>query len=182
MARWNLTFTQRFWFKVDRSGGPRACWPWLAGLDTYGYGAFRLGARTEGSIGAHRLAWLLTYQGPILPGAVFRHFVCDNPPCCNPAHVYPGTHQDNMRDMVAAGRQAIGDRNSRRLYPERYPHGQRHWAAKLTPTLVLEIIRLYQRGSATNGLGRIAQRFGVSKPTIQRIVTGKTWTHLGTRG
>lgn len=51
---------------------------------------------------AHRIAWLL-WKGPIRPKYFICH-TCDNPVCVNPDHLFMGTHQDNMRDMVRKGR------------------------------------------------------------------------------
>lgn len=86
---------ETFWARVDRSQGKDGCWPWQ-------------GARKDayGSVGrnerAHREAFRLA-GGEIAPGQLVRH-TCNNPLCCNPAHLAAGTHADNMHDMAAAGR------------------------------------------------------------------------------
>lgn len=93
---------QRFWSRVDQSGGVDACWPWITGRFTNGYGCFRADMRNQR---AHR--WLLGYlRGkPLGFGEMACHH-CDNPPCCNPAHLFVGTAKDNAQDMVAKGRSA----------------------------------------------------------------------------
>jgi hypothetical protein len=93
-----------FWDRIDRSGGPDACWPWC---DRWGFrnGPYKYGRLSlpgGKQILAHRLAYELAH-GPIPPGHVIRHR-CDNPPCCNPAHLLSGTHGDNVRDMFSRGR------------------------------------------------------------------------------
>lgn len=92
----------RLWSKVDRSGGPAACWPYIGARMHNGYGWMGLGGRSDGNTGAHRVAWTVTY-GPIADGLYVLHR-CDNRPCCNPAHLWLGTQGDNLRDMAAKGR------------------------------------------------------------------------------
>jgi len=98
----------RFWSKVDRRGSDE-CWPWRGGRDTSGYGVFYF--RNEGgksqSIKAHR--WLLGHlRGkPLIlkpTGLEDGCHRCDNPPCCNPDHLYVGTRKQNIADAVERSR------------------------------------------------------------------------------
>lgn len=92
---------RKFWGRVDRSGGPLACWPWLGRTNDKGYG-YTYVTPTK-TIGAHRQA--LVYSGVEVPeGRKVLHAVCDNPICCNPAHLKVGTQADNIRDMDEKGR------------------------------------------------------------------------------
>jgi hypothetical protein len=93
----------RFWSKVDKSGGPDACWVWIAKARCQsgtGYGNFGI---SQGKyIHAHRQAWELT-KGKIPEGLHGCH-KCDNVLCCNPSHLFLGSHVENMDDMVSKGR------------------------------------------------------------------------------
>ena len=142
----------RFWPKVDRSGGPLACWPWTAAL-VVGYGALKEGGRVTY---AHRVAWELTHGAPLADTEVIRH-TCDNPPCCNPTHLQRGTHADNSRDKLLKGRQ---------------PFGERHGMSKLTEAQVVEIRQRRAQGERPSVLARA---FGVSDGAIWLICTGARW-------
>lgn len=85
----------RFWSKVDKSGGPDACWPWLAGKNDEGYGTFYLDGRTHR---AHRVAYRWA-NGPVPDGFVLDH-LCRMPSCVNPAHLEPVTNQENIKRGV----------------------------------------------------------------------------------
>lgn len=98
----------RLWSRIDKSGGPDACWPWT-GATNRGYGVLGIGSRKDNSkrlIKAHRLVYELEV-GPLIVradraeyyGAVIMH-TCDNPRCCNPAHLRCGTQEDNMLDRA----------------------------------------------------------------------------------
>ena len=89
----------RFWSKVDQRG-PDDCWEWRAARMWKGYGHF--GVARDLVVRAHRFAWEVS-RGPIPNGAMVLHR-CDNPACCNPAHLFLGTARDNTDDMVAKGR------------------------------------------------------------------------------
>lgn len=94
----HCSFECRFWSKVDKTGGPDACWPWTAG-QSHGYGTIKRG---ETNLVASRVAYEMT-KGPI-PGDTLACHTCDNPLCCNPDHIFLGAHQDNMDDRMAKGR------------------------------------------------------------------------------
>lgn len=103
----------RFWERVDTSAGPEGCWPWTGSTQGKGHGqVYRGPCRKSAPHKAHRVAWELTH-GPI-PAGLFVCHHCDNPPCCNPAHLYVGTAADNARDMFARGRARPGGRPYRR--------------------------------------------------------------------
>lgn len=78
-----------FWSKVEIDD-INGCWMWRA-ASTGTYGTFR-------GVRAHRLAWELANSKPL--GDLYACHHCDTPLCVNPGHLFPGTHQDNMRDMV----------------------------------------------------------------------------------
>lgn len=151
----------RFWPKVDVKG-PEACWPWRAGRLSTGYGRFWLNGEL---VRAHRVAWAIVHDTPVTARdggpPVVRH-KCDNPPCCNPAHLLAGTQRDNMVDMVQRGRGCA-------------LKGEDHPRAQLTEKEVLKIRRLYKEGKSQPGLAR---RFGVHSSTIFLIVHRQTWNHL----
>jgi hypothetical protein len=137
---------RRFWEKVDKSGD---CWNWT-GATTQGYGAFWLDGKT---VNAHRVAWELTHSHP---GDSYVLHRCDNRRCCNPDHLFLGTHQDNVADMVAKGRHKPGV------------------VSKLTPAQVVEIKHLLPTTSSKE----LARAYNVSPAAISHIKTGETWSHI----
>ncbi len=181
-----LSVEERFWSHVDIRG-PDDCWPWM-GSKSKGYGRF---AVTRGKqVGAHCFAYELV-KGPIPPGLDVLHS-CDFPPCCNPVHLWSGTHTDNMQDCVAKGRKAHicgeqhyshthperlarGERHGWRTHPESIPRGERCGSAKLTETKVREIRRLFAVGTTKIAIARL---MGVCHATIRQIVFRKTWKHI----
>ena len=88
---------------TDKSGGPEACWIWRGPSGGRGYGVLRYQNKRWA---AHRMSWTQA-NGPIPTGMHMCHR-CDNPPCVNPAHLYPGTDADNMRDRDSRGRSKKG--------------------------------------------------------------------------
>lgn len=154
--------TQRFWSKVDCFGadglrGPDECWPWMAARSAKGYGLFNPGHPR--CVRAHRYVWEIVF-GPIPIGMLVLHH-CDNPPCCNPAHLWLGTAKDNARDMMEKGR--------RRGY---IASGSGHETTKLTREGVLQIRSELAQGAKR---GDLARRFGVARATIRGVDLRLTW-------
>lgn len=82
------------WF--DRTDG---CWLWRAAIDRDGYGIFSYAGKTR-----RAARYALELDGRTLgPGEMACHH-CDNPQCVRPGHLFAGTNQDNMQDMVRKGR------------------------------------------------------------------------------
>lgn len=85
------------------------CIEWVGPKDRGGYGrmSLSLGERTlKKTLSAHRTAYE-EYVGPIPIGLEICHS-CDNRACINPRHLWPGTHKQNMEDMMLKGRSALG--------------------------------------------------------------------------
>ncbi len=83
-----MTDAERFWARVDKSGGPLAHWPWR------GKREFVL-ARARRPMTA--CAWILTYGGLPVDKRVIHTEECNNPNCANPAHMQLGTCADLVR-------------------------------------------------------------------------------------
>lgn len=152
------TLEERFWAKVDRTGGPDACWEWRGARKPRGYGNLVSSGRYTSS---HRTAYELAH-GPIPDGMCVMHR-CDNPPCCNPGHLHLGTHADNMAEMVTRGRSkgAIGPR------PDWA--GERNRNSKLSTADVASL----RAALASGETGRsVAARFGISPAQVSRIKNG----------
>lgn len=164
-----------FWKKVDRSGGPAACWPWTArSVDRDGYGQSMFGQRgARLPYRAHRLAYVLTYGAPPPDRPQVLHR-CDTPRCCNPAHLYAGTNRDNIADRHARGRDARGARSGARLHPERVARGERVNTAKLSAADIPTI----RAAPSTLPNSVLARRYGVSTVMVGKIRRRIAWRHV----
>jgi hypothetical protein len=92
----------RFWSHVDKTTGhgPNGeCWIWIGATDSKGYGSTHIRKKTTS---AHRASYIHTF-GSIPDGMQLCHR-CDTPLCVNPSHLFPGTQQDNINDMMKKGR------------------------------------------------------------------------------
>lgn len=167
----------------------KGCTVWAAGRGRFGYGKFTLGKPHKRTVIAHRYAWVIAH-GTIPPGLFVCH-TCDNPPCCNPAHLFLGTAADNKADSVRKGRVARGERsgsrlhperlargdqNGSRLYPERLTRGEQVNTAKITADIVKQIRQLYESNALTQV--ELAAKYNLTQGTVSKIVLRKTWKHV----
>lgn len=112
------TLIDRFWDKVDKNGPIPShypdlgnCYLWTGSMNNAGYGQIQSGDRGGGLLLTSHVAFELEYGRPLAPGMWALHRR-DNPPCIRGTHFFEGTYADNMRDMVAKGRQNNGHRKS----------------------------------------------------------------------
>ena len=94
----------RFWPRV-KVGSKTECWAWTGPALPFGHGTWD---GPYGKTTAHRYAWALANAGMPALGVVIRH-KCDNPICCNPNHLEPGSQEENVRDMIERGRATFTD-------------------------------------------------------------------------
>jgi hypothetical protein len=107
-TKYKKEFVERFWKKVDKRGNGD-CWEWTASIQSKGYGCISV----EGKIKlAHRVAYEIASDEEVPDGMMVLHR-CDNRRCVNPSHLFLGSNQDNVDDMVKKDRQARGEKNGR---------------------------------------------------------------------
>jgi hypothetical protein len=145
--------------RVDMSGGPEACWEWTGPRKAEGYGLTWRWAdadkRERKTVSAHRFVFMLMTGQDLDPDVLVLHS-CDNPPCCNPAHLRAGTHVENMLDMKERGRS---------------PRGAAHCnAAQLGDEDVADIRARYKRYVKGRGAPALGAEYGVSRTIILAVV------------
>lgn len=140
----------RFWENV-RVLSDDECWEWQGGRNEQGYGRFRVDGKL---VRAHRFSYAL-HNGDLRDDDVLHS--CDNPPCCNPHHLFSGTNDDNIEDRNEKGRQAKGEMVG---------------GSKLT----VEQVRMIR--DDTDSLRAIGRKHGISHSQVLQIKRGKFWRHV----
>lgn len=131
-------------YRVDESTG---CWLWVGSTNKQGYGWFR----HDGQSRAHRVSYEFVHGK--IPKEIFVCHRCDTPACVNPAHLFAGTHRDNMRDMSKKKRWNSG---SGPTHLNWIPDERRD-----------EIRARFESGESAKS---IAAHFGIAGSTVLRIV------------
>ena len=142
------------------------CWVFMGATNDFGYGIVGTGGRGAPNDRAHRITYR-HFCGEI-PNGMFVCHRCDVPSCCNPDHLFLGTNQDNVRDMISKGRNSP---------PPRNPHvvGSVHPGSKLTEDQVVHIREAYSKGVKQKDL---AQQYGVAHQTISKVVNNRRFKHV----
>lgn len=150
------------WEKVEIKE-PHECWPWKGYKNEEGYGRTWI---DDNGYYAHRVIFNLVYPNVIQLSAPknthdsgFLLHTCDNPSCCNPLHLFVGTHADNMADKVSKGRSPnfSGDNGPR---------------CKLTMEQANEM-----REKRKNGISakQLAKDYGISLSSTKTLLAGKSY-------
>jgi predicted XRE-type DNA-binding protein len=150
--RWLNNLKNRFWKRI-KMGTAEECWVWQ-GATSHKYGYLHVMKRR---IPAHRLAFIF-HNNLRISDALYVCHKCDNPPCCNPDHLFLGTHRDNEDDKVRKGRQL---------------KGERHNLAKLKAKQVEIIRKVYRQEKVSQK--ELSILCGVGQPQINRIVNNQNW-------
>lgn len=184
---------EAFWSLVDRRD-PDECWPWTGNRNGAGYGRFSFAGRR---VIASRAAWYFAHG---TQPTLFVCHSCDNPPCCNPAHLWLGTSFDNLQDMAAKGRSP----NQRKTHCKRgHEFTPENTLTKSKPGHVWRrclVCRALLEGYQLRGRGRsqlsdddvreirrlrggvsqrtLARRFGVAASTIHYAQRADTWPSI----
>lgn len=150
----NHKIHKRFWSKVNKTTNDQ-CWVWNAGCNPNGYGNFWVNGKT---VTASCYAYTLTYGS--IPNHKHVLHKCDNPPCCNPEHLFLGTSKDN----------AIDRENKHRCNRDK---GDDHTNSKLNWNAVNTIRAKHNSGELSQT--ELACMFNVSIQLINKIVHNKMW-------
>ncbi len=156
-------FLDAYWEKVDVRG-PDDCWEWTKARYHDGYGMLNIRPPFKKSTMRAHVFSLILASGEDA-GDRFALHSCDNPPCCNPAHLRWGNQKANIADMDSRGR-------ARRPITR----GMQHGGARLTDLDVLTIRALWKAGRHTQQ--QLADHFGVTQANVSDIVLRKRWKHL----
>jgi hypothetical protein len=164
---------EKFWSRVNKTD---TCWVWTAGKSNK-YGDYYFNGK---HFRVHRLVWE-SIHGPIPEKMVICH-KCDNPPCCNPDHLFMGTQKDNVQDALKKGKYNYTANKNPHLRNRVYSGtienaccGERSPLAKLKESDVRIIRELAAQGHSSWVL---AKRYNVDPSAIRQVVKRQTWKHV----
>jgi len=154
MDQYSTTIADRL--HAGLSSEDSGCIIWTKATSHWGYGRIRRGARGAGGAATHRVSWEIAH-GPIPDGMFVLHH-CDNPPCCDPEHLFLGTLSDNTQDMLAKGR-----------FKGHLPRGGAHRSARLTDK---DVALLRAMAPTLGNYAELGRRFGITKQHARSLALG----------
>jgi hypothetical protein len=158
MFKCTQKYIERFYSKITivTEGPEKGCWKIDYCCNKQGYAIFN-------NVGAHRFMYLIWHQDEEekMIGLDVCH-TCDNRWCVNPDHLWLGTNEENMKDMVSKNRQAKGSKHGRSV---------------LNENIINEILSNILNGKLAK-ITKIAEKYQVHEDTIYRIINNKQWLHV----
>lgn len=158
---------KRFWDCVNKNGPIHPehgqCWQWTKSTCPGGYGQFRA-PRSFKVTRASRFMWAMVH-GRKVPDHLHVLHKCDNPSCVNPDHLFLGTDNDNVQDMMKKGRN-----------PNR--EGSNNGRAIINEEIVRYIRKRYVCRSFVDGAPAIARDLGLDTSVVYRIAHRQLWDHV----
>lgn len=149
----------RFWNGVNKKSEDE-CWEWRQSTIGNPYGVIKY---CKKDYSPSRVSWIIHFGA--IPDGLYVCHKCDNPPCCNPKHLFLGTHQDNVDDREQKGRNKLP-----------YSKGEDHGMHKLTEQEVIQIRKDYVfRKSSYRKLSKV---YKVSWEEIRKVIKRQTWSWL----
>ena len=145
------------WFQTRLKSTEHDCMEWTGQKLPKGYGHVKIHGK---KIQTHRYVLAKKLGREIREGMCALH-TCDNPPCCNPNHIWEGTNQENVNDKISKGRAAV-------------VKGEKHGCSKLTEDMVITI----KQTGRTISQRKLAAEYGVSSTIIYKILKGVIWNHV----
>jgi len=159
------SLNERLWSRVEVRGQDD-CWPWLGCRTKFGHGQIQ--SETPGVLTYSHRAAFQSVNGAIPRGMSVCHR-CDNPSCCNPAHLFLGTQADNNRDCFTK------KRSVHFVARDSFPKGEKSHLAKVTDEQASEIVRRVQSGEPR---AAVASAFSITVSAISKMIVGKSRKHL----
>jgi hypothetical protein len=139
---------------------PNGCWEYSGAKDADGYGMFWFQGKTKGAhqFSARYLANLIINKGDQVC------HTCDNPPCCNPDHLFIGSTQMNTADRHAKGRTVRGSDVG---------------TSKYTESIIQSVKDAYNARPHYRGIIKdLSQEFNVSYGVVWYACRSRSWAHI----
>lgn len=167
-------YEEELWCNVTR-GEEDDCWPCTLKTNNRDYAQMPMKTSPDSKWVrrlCHRFALELKLGRPLRKGYYALH-TCDFKICCNPAHLYEGTLQDNADDYWSrSGKTKI---ELRRLERKTLPECETTSKKTLSVSTIKEVYSLYHSNIHPMA---IASLYSIGKSTVERIGKGYLYRNV----